>query len=743
MSSLCNGFEYISIHQGKRPLFIVDATTGKLQCMKLEERQVKHASIAPWLTCYLPCFAISHKTYDQNCLLGSAIAIQDPEDDTWSLGIFLSCEVLYHNMSAKVTFARWKGSTMEERHPRFVELTGHDWEEGGYAEEFETVQWYLEKRDTLYFLSQVSGPRHGGRNLHENHVDEHSKCAQASVEEPDELLCLNLFDKDKRKSQPDDRLEDNHATGRARKIPRLDRNVLPFCCASEASYRPQRSSILFVPSTSSRKKPKSKDFWIPYATQSSATKSHRFAVVTKKTLRKLLSSKQTFTPDDFDDELEKVQVRVESLRVLDLEELPYGVRIAMLPPERSGTAHEFNFIEDFTGTNLELPYGAVPVSIWFPVDDPVEVTEDDADLLFKAFGLGYANRGRTDCVGQNNYIGKRTSLGARVDPCLGKAAARKAQFHRRYYDHRFIPAVSPLANKMVSHATMRALEADPNLYHAIAEAKGIEPRVMADDTGICALKIITQGLPRRVIGFGCEDHLDEQDQLSKEEIERILEQAEACIATGDTVGKSVGEYLRRVYRCFGGSFGLPTTCEYVHVGDIERLNDGETSPSRSPVDLLSYFVFPHLDVAVKFGKNCGHMFFGSVASHCTVVPIAIANGYVKLKCDKFRILAWGKSIINPTPLPYPACLSLLISLTPQPTTQARAQMHNTIQASSLSPIQARNAAIIIASTNYVHYVVVCEMRSQRGPNTSYVQIRPSPSDSRLHRTEGVLYGHSL
>jgi hypothetical protein len=30
-----------------------------------------------------------------------------------------------------------------------------------------------------------------------------------------------------------------------------------------------------------------------------------------------------------------------------------------------------------------------------------------------------------------------------------------------------------------------------------------------------------------------------------------------------------------------------------------------------------------------------------VASHCTVVPIAIANGYVKLKSDSFRIFAWG------------------------------------------------------------------------------------------------------
>jgi hypothetical protein len=286
---------------------------------------------------------------------------------------------------------------------------------------------------------------------------------------------------------------------------------------------------------------------------------------------------------------------------------------------------------------MDLPGGAVAVSTWFPIDEPVIVTEHWADCLIKAFGPGYKNRGRSGCLGQNMYMGNRIRPRARADPYHSQKQAGQAQYHRQSFDYRFIPAVRPLANQMVNHATQLAYKLDPYSYKAIAAAKQMTKESMLEDTGICALKIITLGRANSELGFASEEHLDTQDMIPSAELQTIRTLAVKLASSKKDSKAAIGGYLQRMDALLGG-FCLPTTCEYQVVGE---LNEGR-------FNFRSFFVFPGLEVAVQgFHDHTGHMFYGAVASHCTAVPYAIVNNKVVLLVASFRLFAWGAGSNGP------------------------------------------------------------------------------------------------
>jgi hypothetical protein len=82
------------------------------------------------------------------------------------------------------------------------------------------------------------------------------------------------------------------------------------------------------------------------------------------------------------------------------------------------------------------------LSIWIrdKALNPKTIAKVDADIFHDAYGMGYSDRSRAKCKGQNVYLGKGAEkTSAQPSPVEGPSAVGGNQFFHKNYDVKLQP----------------------------------------------------------------------------------------------------------------------------------------------------------------------------------------------------------------------------------------------------------------------------------------------------------------
>ena len=281
-------------------------------------------------------------------------------------------------------------------------------------------------------------------------------------------------------------------------------------------------------------------------------------------------------------------------------------------------------LKDFKGFGNESIKVGVMVSRWEEMDDSVEVSQVDLDLIANAHPKGgTGDRSKSVCVGFNQYEGCRVNEHvAQPDGMSGRGENKKQRFRLKGDNVVFLPLCEKFTNKLTKAIAVMTPLMDLTIHRLL--------EIVLDDkvdsvTGVCALKIIT-------LDFYNSAHLDDGDFLMCQELQEKIDEVYASHLNDPpgTRTKLCADYLKR-WREQIGKFCLPMTCGYVQV----RVG------CRTKANVHQYFSLNGLDVTVRFGSHTCHMMYPGVFAHQTPVSFVVEKEKVFYDNEKIHCFAWG------------------------------------------------------------------------------------------------------
>eukprot|EP00978_Attheya_sp_CCMP212_P020526 scaffold58909_cov32-Attheya_sp.AAC.1 len=171
---------------------------------------------------------------------------------------------------------------------------------------------------------------------------------------------------------------------------------------------------------------------------------------------------------------------------------------------------------------------------------------------------GFGERSRCKGLGQNLYLGRKTSVMANVSPVEGPGQALRSQYHRQYYGNKqHFPFLEKRAKALLSKVNIFGRRLD-YVMNTLLPPQG-------------ASALWTQGITGKCFAYVNDCHVDVGDRMKPDEELLFLRGVlDSCRRVKSDYTRLVAIYVESLSRMIG--LGFSTTCAYQHVyhPDVER-----------------------------------------------------------------------------------------------------------------------------------------------------------------------------
>jgi hypothetical protein len=252
---------------------------------------------------------------------------------------------------------------------------------------------------------------------------------------------------------------------------------------------------------------------------------------------------------------------------------------------------------------------------------PYAVTWEAVNIIKKNLGQSFCRK-TVGHVGLNKYIGQRKGSQACHTPVSGPGSGKEHHYKlgHCWEDQIHTPLVSCILNSLANQISSFGLKSDP-LIHSLLPG-GTKGTLFKP----CTTGIVT-------INFANVKHTDSGDKRTKKIMDEAILVSKCGLNHKYPEEKKKSLYLNAFMKTFG--LGLPTSCAYQFVGREPEVDGG--------VEVVQYFLYDGLSVAIRLQNYAAQMFYGHAVAHRTAQAIILVNGKVYLPMEEtgMQIFAWG------------------------------------------------------------------------------------------------------
>ena len=184
-----------------------------------------------------------------------------------------------------------------------------------------------------------------------------------------------------------------------------------------------------------------------------------------------------------------------------------------------------------------------------------------------------------------------------------------------------------LINEFVTQTHKNMSMMDPLMVDACQKALGCEDAQKINSTAVMTTKLRGQWF-----SFATSIHPDIYDDIDKESLDKYRVLLSLSFEQYPPEVRKRVEYIRKFVEKFDG-LCCPTTLNYKFLGSFHE----------SEVAIMSFFLFPGMEVAMELEGGSTLQFYGSKVAHASSATLAVNNEMVYYESDTGSVLAWGRA----------------------------------------------------------------------------------------------------
>jgi len=220
----------------------------------------------------------------------------------------------------------------------------------------------------------------------------------------------------------------------------------------------------------------------------------------------------------------------------------------------------------FKGGNEKLPGQTICISHLFPL--PVQSVPRTnlfmAVLMIITYGLGFASRLVSFCIGQNIYFGFRNSSRPRPTLLEGPGEATEYPYSHEVLFDVGMPICEAHIRALGSFIEQFSFWLDP-IVHNVLKSLLNSGSIM--EQGLCRVGILTQGIPGLPFSFANTSHVGYNDASSKNigDIQNLIKNGKQ---QDNNQVQEGAKYIERWIGFTGSGLCDSTTCAYSFIGSF-------------------------------------------------------------------------------------------------------------------------------------------------------------------------------